>query len=319
MISVSAIRRGLISYLTEKTRENYFLNPGDLPGKWLYTAARTKLRLSTEVSAKDLRRLTRGFGIDGKKLVKNAGKFAGKRKRHLGISLVFCAPKSWSVAWAFATPAEQKAMEDAFTRAIERTIREYIEPEVARCRLARGTQIAAKIVAALFIHVTSRANDMNVHGHLLIPNLGLCADGAVRALISKRFYDHKLDAGAYFRLALQSECRHLGLTFFRPSNRKGDQKPYVEVMGVPVSICRHFSKRRKQIEARLDAQGLASAADSEVAALQTRPEKETTASREELFARWRQEAVENRLPLDWNCRHLSGSARHEKKKNINWR
>ena len=136
MISVLPIGRGLVTYLTQKAREEYFFAGDEAAGKWLFTAARPKLGLLSDVSAKELRALTEGFGLQGEKLVKNAGRLEGNRKRHLGISLVFSAPKSWSVAWAFATPTEQKAMEDAFKRAIERTVREYVEPEIARCRLA---------------------------------------------------------------------------------------------------------------------------------------------------------------------------------------
>ena len=157
----------------------------------------------------DLHQLTHGFAPDGRKLVQNAGRFAGDRKRHLGISYVISAPKSWSVLWAFADPSLRRKMEAALERALRCTIHEYIEPEVARCRLGDGTEVAAKLAAAALIHWTSREHDMQVHAHLLFPNFGLCPDGRTRALVSKRFYERKLDAGACFRVSLEHECSSL--------------------------------------------------------------------------------------------------------------
>ena len=124
-------------------------------------------------------------------------------------------------------------MEAAFQRAVERTIREYIEKEVARCRLRDGTEVVAKILAAMFIHTVSREGDMHYHGHVLLPSVGLCPDGNTRALVSKNFFDHKLDAGAYFRVCLEQETRELGLQFYRPLNAKGELKSYSAGGGNP--------------------------------------------------------------------------------------
>src|SRR5690606_36971023 len=159
----------------------------------------------------------------------NAGRLDGKRPRHLGIAYVFNAPKSSSVYWAFADPHLQKELQAAFDRAVARTVREYIEPEVARCRLADGTEVPARIVAAQFTHITSREGDMHYHAHLAPRGTGLCPDGNTRALVSKRFYEHKLDAGAYMRLALEYECRDLQLRFYRPLDGKHEPKQYTEV------------------------------------------------------------------------------------------
>ena len=132
---------------------------------------------------------------------------------------------------------------------------------------------------------------MHYHAHVLVPNLGLCPDGITRALVSKYFYDHKLDCGAYFRLALEQECRDLGIEFHRPLDAKGEQKQFTEVKGIPDEVRRQFSKRRAQIDQQLDSKGLASAAAAAVATLQTRHGKEVVPARPELFSRWREEAL----------------------------
>ena len=127
--------------------------------------------------------LTHGFAPDGSKLVQNAGKFDGekKRNRHRGISIVLNAQKSLSMVWAFAEPAFRERIEAAFERAAKCTIHEFIEPEIARCRTGDGTEVAAKLAAAMFIHASSREQDAHYHAHVVLPNIGLCSDGRTRA------------------------------------------------------------------------------------------------------------------------------------------
>lgn len=282
MISVAPIGKGLVSYLARLAHERYYFDGGEPPGVWIGSAC-SHLNLFGQVDRRDLRALTKGYGPDGEKLVQNAGKFDAKEhNRQLGVSYVFNASKSWSVRWAFAEPDLQKQMEDAFHRSVTRTVREYIEPEIARCRLADGTQVLAKLVGASYAHATSREGDPHYHQHVVWPNVGLCTDGRTRALVSRHFYDHKLDAGAYFRVALEQECHQLGLDFHRPLDAKGAQKKHTEVTGVPDDLCRHFSKRRDQIERALAAKGLQSAEASAVATMQTRAAKEAVPPRPQL-------------------------------------
>jgi hypothetical protein len=66
-------------------------------------------------------------------------------------------------------------------------------------------------LVAQFNHATSRTGDMHYHAHVLFPSVGLCSDGQTRALVSRHFYDHKRNAGDYFRVALEYETRRLGL------------------------------------------------------------------------------------------------------------
>ena len=77
----------------------------------------------------------------------------------------------------------------------------------------------------------------------------------------------------------------LGLQFHRPLNVDKLPRDHIEVTGVPRELCRHFSKRRAQIEQQLAAKGLQSAAASSVATLQTRRAKEESLSRPQLFDR----------------------------------
>ncbi len=300
MISVAPIGAGLVCYLTNQAQERYYFEGGESPGTWCGSAS-SHLRLCGQVRRQDLRALTHGFALDGSKLVQNAGKFDGekKRNRHRGISIVLNAQKSLSMVWAFAEPAFRERIEAAFERAAKCTIHEFIEPEIARCRTGDGTEVAAKLAAAMFIHASSREQDAHYHAHVVLPNIGLCSDGRTRALVSKRFYDWKLAAGAFFRVCLEHECQQLGLQFHRPLNKEHLPKDHSEVTGVPRELCRHFSKRRAQIEQQLAAKGLQSAAASSVATLQTRRAKEEPLSRPQLYDRWRAEAREHGLSLDW--------------------
>ena len=93
MISIAPIGRGLVKYLTDKTRPNYYFDGGESPGKWLPLDANKHLGVSGTVRREDLHLLTLGFDLQGRKLVQNAGKLDGKRPRHLGISCVCNADK----------------------------------------------------------------------------------------------------------------------------------------------------------------------------------------------------------------------------------
>jgi conjugative relaxase-like TrwC/TraI family protein len=298
MISADSIGKGAEGYLWRKEKERYYFGGGEPKPIWLCTGAAKHFKLSGQVDRKVLRSLLRGFDPNGNKLVRNAGKCDGKRRRHMGMSYVFNADKNWSIIWAMAPPGLRDAMEAAFQRAVERTFREYIEKEVARCRLRDGTEVAGTIIGAMFIHGVSREGDPHYHGHVLIPSEVLCPDGHTRAAVSKHFFEQKLPAGAYFRVALEQESRPLGLEFSRPLDRNNEPKSYSVVAGIPLDVRRHFSKRRTKIEQRLDSQGLSSAAAAAVATLQTRDGKEAVTSGAELFTRCAREAASLDFSLD---------------------
>ena len=103
----------------------------------------------------------------------------------------------------------------------------------------------ARLLFAAFEHSTSRAQDPQLHIHTILINIGLRPDGSTGTLDPRALYRHQLAAGALFRAELAARLEHsLGLR----ARREGR---CFELIGVPATLIEEFSKRRAQIEARL--------------------------------------------------------------------
>jgi conjugative relaxase-like TrwC/TraI family protein len=305
MLSIGAMGHGQGRYYTSLAGEDYYLDGGEPPGRWMGSGA-AALGLHGQVDAKTLRRLLDGFAPDGTPLVKNAG----HEKHRPGWDLTFSADKSLSLLWAFADYETRKQIEEAVLTAVDRTIRQYIEKEAAFCRVGKGghEKVPAQVVAAVFPHGTSRALDPELHFHALFTNLGVCPDGKVRTLADRELYRHKMTSGVYFRVDTEHEVKgrwHLEVE--RPLDSKGNPKNVWRLKTVPVEQTRFFSKRRQEIEKQLGADGLESAAAAAVACLKTRPIKELIPPRKELYRIWRQQAEQQGFSLDWVRRTLKPS------------
>ena len=145
----------------------------------------------------------------------------------------------------------------------------------------------AQLVIATFEHGTSRTQDPQLHTHCLILNIAVRADGTTGSLESQHYYRSKMVAGALYRAELAYQLQQLGFDIER-------QKNSFEIAGVPAALMEEFSKRRAEIEARLDANGKDTARAAAVAALATREVKEHRA-RQELFAEWGAVGAEHRF------------------------
>src|SRR5919199_2297305 len=106
------------------------------------------------------------------------------------------------------------------------------------------------LVAAAFRHRTSRAGDPQLHTHVLVANLTLGADRRSSALDGRRIYAHAKTAGYLYEARLRAELtRELGFDWTPVRNGIAD------VVGVPPTVLRAFSRRRAQIEAELERHG----------------------------------------------------------------
>nr|WP_261360631.1 MobF family relaxase [Aeoliella straminimaris] len=276
---------GSDSYYLRLSAEDYYLEGGEPPGRWLGGGARA-LGLSGNVAADQLKAFFTGYGLDGEALVRNAGITTGKLKRKPGWDLTFSAPKSVSLLWSQLDENSRRKIQEAQLIAVERAL-SFVEERATFARRGRGgdERIAAKLVAAAFEHSTSRALDPQLHTHCLLLNLGVCDDGKIRALLSKPFYHNKMLAGAVYRLELAHRLNHtLGLETFRKDS-------CFEVAGVPDEVLTHFSKRRQQIETELGEMGVDTASAAAYATLKTRQVKDLVPPRRELLQRWKHEAL----------------------------
>jgi len=141
------------------------------------------------------------------------------------------------------------------------------------------------LVAAAFEHRSSRADDPQLHTHVVIANLIRRADGQWTAIDSAALYHHMLTAGYIYQAVLRGELtRRLGVDW--TSVRRG----VAEITGIPKGLCRAFSQRRQAIEARLAARGETGRIAAQQACLDTRPAKPPSpeATQRE---RWRERAL----------------------------
>ena len=240
-------------------------------------------------------RLCEGFSPDGEKLTQNAG----SGKRSAGLDLTFSADKSVSAVWAVAGERLRTAIADAHTAAVRYTLEHVTEAHCAttriRTRAANGARgelaiVPADLIAALFQHGTSRADDPQLHTHCTVMNAARAHfDGKYRALNQYPLYRWKMAAGATYRNHLAWGLRALGFKV----EQHGKDGAFTRIAGVPRALEAHWSKRTAQIEAFARDNGFDVTANPQLhtaANHLTRAPKRDTGDDEAKRARWRAEA-----------------------------
>lgn len=282
--SLGTAGSGIEAYYEHLAQDDYYQNGGEPPGQWQGELA-SELYLFGAVKPGQLGEMFRGMHpLTGEALVSNAGD-----QHKAGWDLTFSAPKSVSVVWAFATEEARHDVEQAHNKAVAAAIL-FLEKRAfsSRDRDQFGQPVKS-IIAATYQHGTSRELDPQLHTHSAVANIGMRADGTYCALDFDSRY--KMAGGAIYRAELSAQLMLLGYSIER------DGKSF-KITGVDQSICDAFSKRRNQIEERLQQTGYSSAKAASFAALSTRQEKQL-ADRQSLFHAWQAEA--GSLNLDLSC------------------
>lgn len=296
MLGIVSMGKNSLNYYIELAREDYYLNGGEPPGIWVGRGAE-RLKLPHIVESDSFHRVFLGFAPDGEtKLVQNAG----SEKRHLGWDLTFSAPKSVSVLWSQSDATRRAKIEKAVLASARKSLR-YLEDRAVFSRRGRGGQFIEKaegLVAAMFLHATSRAQEPQIHVHCTVANLALRQDGTWGSMLgitsnnrSKDFtksrlpiFKEKMAAGALFRAELAASLeRDLQL----PIRREGSG---FEIDGVPRALMERFSTRRREIVDEMNTTGDKTQKGADKAALRTRARK-AFVPRQELFRRWREQAA----------------------------
>ncbi|MDQ6910682.1 MAG: relaxase domain-containing protein, partial [Actinomycetota bacterium] len=211
----------------------------------------------------------------------------------VGYDLTFSVAKSVSILWATATPSQQVAIEAAFTDAVRSGVR-YLEEQAAHVRVSVGNdsgkgthlerQAATGLVAAAYLHDTSRALDPQLHFHVVVANMAEGPDGKIRALDGRSLYLHAKTAS---HLAA-AELRHrlstdLGLTW-QPVHRG-----LADVDGVSRDAIVEMSQRARQMRNHIDAMAdhqPTTARGRQIAAYDTRAPKDTAVDPDALRPAW---------------------------------
>ena len=263
-----------IKYHLAMARVGYYANLYEDTGQWAGKGAEL-LGLKGPVTEEALRNLFEGYSKDGKtKLVQNAG----SPDRQRAIDMVVTPPKSVSVYWAMAEPSEQATLLRLHHEAVN-AAREFLEEKAGLTRRGQGGQRIepAGMVFACFDHYTSRANDPNLHTHLVALNVVVREDGTTGALHNTGLFDHRAEADMIYKV-------HFALGLMLEMGLQVEEEGHgFRIVGVPKDVCDVFSKRRAQILEYLDENGLSGAAAASIAAVATRPAKQHI-TRENLIA-----------------------------------
>lgn len=206
----------------------------------------------------------------------------------VGYDVTFSAEKSVSALWARGDDATRAEVLAAIDRSVAAGV-QYLESHAFRVRVRGERQAATGLVAASYLHTTSRAADPQLHRHVVVANVATGPDGIARAVDATALYHHAKTAG-YLAAA---ELRHqltarLGVTWTPVA------RGLSEIDGVPHEALSAISTRSKEMAALArelalgDGGGVTtrSAAARQTLALATRAAKEAGYDPEALRARW---------------------------------
>ncbi len=296
-------------------REDYYLRGGTATGRWVGSGA-AELDLNGTVSAEGLVRL-----FDGEH--PGTGERLGRGLRKNGVAawdVTFSADKSVSLLWALGDERVRKEVTEAFevatfqalgylesvasgTRGAIKTM-VVDEQGLRRCRVMSWPIQSSGYVAAAFTEYTSRAEDPQLHTHVVIANKVRGEDGVWRTIDGRLLYRHHLAAGYLHEAVLRKELtERLGVRW------QVVHKGMADIEGFTRAQIEAFSRRREELEAWRKEQGLADTpAARQVAVVATRQAKQDHLL-DELEVEWRQRAAEVGLTAELVARIVDRSRR----------
>ena len=308
---------GWAYYATEiaSGREDYFAH--EEPGRWLGRGADV-VGLGGPTEPEGLERL---FGEARHPRTGQAlGRPFGTGSRAVaGYALSFSPPKSVSVLWALAKEDVAASVKGGHDAAVAAAMA-YLDEHAAFTRRGKAGLLQADtdgLIAAAFVHRTSRAADPQLHTHVLVANkVKAASDGQWLSIDGTELYGTQKAAGMLYKAALRAELTtRLGVSW-----SEVDRNGIAEIVGVPHELIDHWSKRRQEVKAMASAliagreaalgRSLSSAERSEahqLAAYRTRAAKaDDTRTTAELRAAWREEAEAQGFgPERWTTDALS--------------
>ena len=239
MLSVGMVTATGGRYYTNLARVDYYTGGGESPGTWYENRAAEALGFSGTVRHQDLDRLFHGYHPEtGKEVAKNHG----RDDRRAALDMCFSVPKGVSALWATADEPERRRIEEAFERAVDRTLAE-MSAGCGYTRRGQGGYEREKIdlLVAKFVHRQSRGQEPQLHAHCLVLNTAQRADGSFGTIDAGPLLAAKKMLGACFRSALSSE---LAIKLEPDPQAKFSFR----VPGLPETLSERWSSRGREIE-----------------------------------------------------------------------
>jgi conjugative relaxase-like TrwC/TraI family protein len=280
---------------------------GERPGVWMGSQA-PGLGLSGEVTTVALKALLSGHhpttGMQlGRALVDRFDKHGNTIKAVAGYDATLSAPKSLSVLWGLTGDEGFAECHDAAVNAVVAMIEKYGSTTRIRSNGTRLHPETQGLSVAVFRQSTSRADDPQLHTHVVISAKVQTADGRWYALDALTLKKYQQAFGYLYQSVLRAELtRRYGVVFDPIVNGQA------EITGVPSELLDQFSKRAREIGLEMndkladfhdregrDPTDFEYAAMEREAAVDTRSKK-TGAVVSDLRTRWENEAA--RLGID---------------------
>ena len=300
--------------------EDYYLRGGTATGRWRGNGARD-LGLEGAVTAEGLVRL-----FDGQDPA--TGEQLGRSLRRDGVAawdVTFSADKSVSLLWALGDEQTRQQVLEAFEEATFQALG-HLESVASSTRGATKTPVlddhgdpvlnengiprfrvvtwpiqTSGYVAASFTEYTSRADDPQIHTHVVVANKVKGTDGVWRTVDGRLLYRYQLAAGYLHEAVLRRELtERLGVRWQPVRNGMAD------IVGFTRPQIEAFSRRRHQLETWRQEHDLPdTAAARQVAVLATRAPKQDHPLAD-LEVDWRQRASEVGLTADRLTQMMGG-------------
>lgn len=222
-------------------------SPGEVPGVWTGRQA-AELGLAGEVSGDDLLALLEGrdpvTGTPlGRPLADRTLANGSVVRAVAGFDATFSAPKSLSVLWALTQDDRLLAAHDIAVRAALAHFEHYGATTRVRIRNGRLHPDANGLTMAAFRQTTSRADDPQIHTHVVISAKVETGDRRWLALDARYLKRYQRMLGGLYQSVLRNELAHqFGVAW------SAIEHGQAEILGIPADVCERFSKRSTQVE-----------------------------------------------------------------------
>ncbi|MDJ0771314.1 MAG: MobF family relaxase [Ilumatobacter sp.] len=238
--------RAVVKYLDEYLTKAR----GEPPGRWMGRGAALLGRYD-EVDSWDFQRILEGHHPrTGERL---GGEFTTRYRKDgkavssvIGFDPTFSAPKSLSVWWALTGDEGLAECHDVAVAAAMDAIERRAATTRVRSNGTRTYLDTEGLIAAAFRQSTSRADDPQLHTHVVISSKVRTADGRWLALDARNLMKHQSTFGRVYQAALRAEVtRRYGVAWGEVKNGQA------EIAGFPIELLGLFSKRAEEIDIEL--------------------------------------------------------------------